>query len=57
VGAFDSANDRGIERVRSILTKLGNHYGKDFINGITTTDSTGTYRWNFTGNTLQKVQL
>jgi hypothetical protein len=57
VGAFDSANDRGIERVRSILTKLGNHYGKDFTNSITTTDSTGTYRWNFTGNTLQKVQL
>ena len=57
VGAFDSVNDRGIARVRSILTKLGNHYGSDFTNSITTTDSTGTYRWNFTGNTLQKVQL
>ena len=57
VGAFDAANDRGIERVRAILTKLGNHYGSDFVNGITTTDNTGTYRWNFTGNTLIKVQL
>jgi hypothetical protein len=57
VGAYESANGYGIGRVRSILTKLGNHYGGDFINGITTTDSTGAYRWNFTGNTLQKVQL
>lgn len=57
VGAFDAANDRGIQRVRAILTKLGNHYGVDFINGITTTDNTGTYRWDFRGNTLLKVQL
>lgn len=57
VGAFDAVNDRGIQRVRAILTKLGNHYGSDFVNGITTTDNTGTYRWDFRGNTLLKVQL
>jgi hypothetical protein len=57
VGAFDSANDRGIARVRSILTKLGNHYSGDFINSITTTDDTGTYRWDFSGNTLQKIKI
>lgn len=50
-----SRNDPKI--IKSILTKMSTANGTDYLNGIVATDSTGTYRWDFRGNSLQKVQL
>lgn len=45
------------EKIKAILIKMGNANGSDYLTGIKTNDSTGTYRWDFSGNTLQKIKI
>ena len=57
VPALIDAATGDTKTIQKILTKMGNANGSNYLTGIRTNDSTGTYRWDFSGNTLQKIQI
>jgi len=57
VPALIDAATGDTKTIQKILTKMGNANGSNYLTGIKTNDSTGTYRWDFSGNTLQKIQI
>lgn len=56
VPAIIDAATGDTKTIKKILNKM-NNVNNNYLTGIRTNDSTGTYRWDFSGDTLQKIQV
>jgi hypothetical protein len=56
VPAIIDAATGDTKTIKKILNKMSD-VNNNYLTGIRTNDSTGTYRWDFSGDTLQKIQV
>lgn len=56
VPAIIDAATGDAKTIKKILNKMSD-VNNNYLTGIRTKDSTGTYRWDFSGDTLQKIQV